>query len=171
MKDFKELLETASDYNEFVGSGSEEDRNALRHFEVLANKALPDDVISKLSQLPGSYSILVAAEMWCPDCHKNLPVIHAVAASAPAIRLGIVTRNKAEAVFKAHFGVEKVKIPFAVILDENATPLGQFIERPENATGKNGEVIESYKNGELLAETAREVTSIFQENRRSTKLN
>ncbi|MFH4333588.1 thioredoxin family protein, partial [Acinetobacter baumannii] len=79
MQDFKVLLEAASDYNEFVGSGAEEDRNALRHFEVPANKALPDDVISKLSQLTGSYSILVAAEMWCPDCHKNLPVIHAVA--------------------------------------------------------------------------------------------
>lgn len=89
MQDFNVLLEAASDYNEFVGSGAEEDRNALRHFEGLANEALPDDVISKLSQLPGSYSILVAAEMWCPDCHKNLPVIHAIAASAPAIRLGI----------------------------------------------------------------------------------
>ncbi|MFW8292610.1 hypothetical protein ACOIC7_28995, partial [Klebsiella pneumoniae] len=64
MQDFKVLLEAASDYNEFVGSGAEEDRNALRHFEVPANKALPDDVISKLSQLTGSYSILVAAEMW-----------------------------------------------------------------------------------------------------------
>ncbi|MBL2618870.1 hypothetical protein ELJ68_27990, partial [Klebsiella pneumoniae] len=115
---FNVLLEAASDYNEFVGSGAEEDRNALRHFEGLANEALPDDVISKLSQLPGSYSILVAAEMWCPDCHKNQPVIHAIAASAPAIRLGIITRDKAEAVFKAHFGVDKVKIPFAVVLDE-----------------------------------------------------
>ena len=86
MQDFNVLLEAASDYNEFVGSGAEEDRNALRHFEGLANEALPDDVISKLSQLPGSYSILVAAEMWCPDCHKNLPVIHAIAASAPAIQ-------------------------------------------------------------------------------------
>ncbi|MCR9001695.1 thioredoxin family protein [Rahnella perminowiae] len=161
MQDFNVLLEAASDYNEFVGSGAEEDRNALRHFEGLANEALPDDVISKLSQLPGSYSILVAAEMWCPDCYKNLPVIHAIAASAPAIRLGIITRDKAEAVFKAHFGVDKVKIPFAVVLDENATPLGQFIERPENATGKNGEVSERYKNGELLVDTAREVTSIF----------
>ena len=72
MQDFNVLLEAASDYNEFVGSGAEEDRNALRHFEGLANEALPDDVISKLSQLPGSYSILVAAEMWCPDCQKKL---------------------------------------------------------------------------------------------------
>ncbi|WP_395151006.1 hypothetical protein [Klebsiella pneumoniae] len=47
MQDFKVMLEAASDYNEFVGSGAEEDRNALRHFEVPANKALPDDVISK----------------------------------------------------------------------------------------------------------------------------
>ncbi|EMD2746890.1 TPA: thioredoxin family protein [Enterobacter ludwigii] len=161
MQDFNVLLEAASDYNEFVGSGAEEDRNALRHFEGLANEALPDDVISKLSQLPGSYSILVAAEMWCPDCHKNLPVIHAIAASTPAIRLGIITRDKAEAVFKAHFGVDKVKIPFAVVLDENVTPLGQFIERPKTAIGKNGEVSESYKNGELLVDTAREVASIF----------
>ncbi|HIE4393002.1 TPA: thioredoxin family protein, partial [Serratia liquefaciens] len=78
-----------------------------------------------------------------------------------AIRLGIITRDKAEAVFKAHFGVDKVKIPFAVVLNENATPLGQFIERPKTAIGKNGEVSERYKNGELLVDTAREVTSIF----------
>ena len=161
MQDFQALLDTASGYSEFVAGGTEEDGKALRHFEALAKGALPDDVIGKLSRLPGSYSILVAAEMWCPDCHKNLPVIHAVAASAPAIRLGIVTRDKAEAVFKAHFGVDKVKIPFAVVLDENAIPLGQFIERPKTAIGKNGEVTESYKNGELLADTAREVASIF----------
>lgn len=79
----------------------------------------------------------------------------------PAIRLGITKRDKAEAVFKADCGADKVKIPFAVVLDDNATPLGHHIERPENTTGKNGEVSESYKNGEILVITAREVTPIF----------
>ncbi|WP_233255809.1 MULTISPECIES: thioredoxin family protein [Pantoea] len=161
MMNFRALITHAMDYELFTQGGAEKDVEALRYFEVLAGQAEDKTLSERLSALQGGYNILVVAEMWCPDCHRNLPAIRAVARAAPHVSLGLITREDAGNEFSAFFGIDKIHIPFAAVLNSNFELLGQFIERPRNANDAQGNMIDRYRKGEMLMDTAREIAAVL----------
>lgn len=161
MQYFKTLFAAASTFHDFTAQAEEKDIEALKQCEKLAKAIRNEGELARLPTLQTACNILVVAEMWCPDCHKNLPAIRRVTQLAPHVGLGIVTREQAGEAFMAHFKLEKISIPFAVVLDADFTPLGQFIERPKSAWDEEGKVKESYRNAELLADTAQEIAAIL----------
>lgn len=158
---FRALFTHAMDYEQFTQIGAEKDVEALRYFEALAGQAQDKTLYERLSALQGSYNILVVAEMWCPDCHRNLPAIRAVARSALHVSMGLITREEAGDDFSAFFGVNKIHIPFAAVLNSDFGLLGQFIERPRNANDAQGNMTDSYRRGEMLIDTTREIASVL----------
>lgn len=158
---FRALFTHAMDYEQFTQIGAEKDVEALRYFEALAGQAQDKTLYERLSALQGSYNILVVAEMWCPDCHRNLPAIRAVACSAPHVSMGLITREEAGDDFSAFFGVNKIHIPFAAVLNSDFGLLDQFIERPRNANDAQGNMTDSYRRGEMLIDTTREIASVL----------
>lgn len=158
---FRALFTHAIDYEPFTQSGAEKDVEALRYFEALAGQVQDKTLYKRLSELQGSYNILVVAEMWCPDCHRNLPAIRAVTRSAPHLSLGLITPEEAGDEFSAFFGVDKIHIPFAAVLSSDFGLLGQFIERPRNANDAQGNMTDSYRRGKMLLDTTREIASVL----------
>lgn len=158
---FRSLFAHAMDYETFTQGGAEKDVEALHYFEELAQQAEDKTLSDHLSALQGSYNILIVAEMWCPDCHRNLPAIRAVARSAPHISLGLITREEAGSEFSAFFGIDKIHIPFAAVLDSDFRLIGQFVERPRNANDAQGNMTDGYRKGEMLTDTTREIASVM----------
>lgn len=164
MADFKTLFGYSVEYAEFVSQGSAEEVAALHRDQA---KTEQPDFLAPLEQqiaaLNGRFTLLVAAEMWCPDCQRNLPAIQALTRRYPDAQLGILNRAQADAPFKDAFGVERVKIPFVAVLDENFAPLGSFIERPRSVVAGGDEALQSYKRGERLADTVAEIVGVMQQ--------
>ncbi|KQN55592.1 MULTISPECIES: thioredoxin family protein [unclassified Erwinia] len=166
MADFKTLFGYSVDYAEFVSQGSAEEIAALRRDQDKTQQAdfLSPELEAQIAALKGRFTLLVAAEMWCPDCQRNLPAIRALTQRYPDAQLGILNRAQADAPFKDAFGVERVKIPFVAVLDEEFAPLGSFIERPQSVVTGGDEALQSYKRGERLAETVGEIVGIMRQN-------
>lgn len=161
MINFRALFAESADYERFTGTGAAKDVEALRHFEKLAHDIREAELFTRLRSLQKEYRILVVAEMWCPDCHRNLPAIDLVTRQAPAISLGVITREQAGQAFLAWISQDKIRIPFAVVLNSEYAPAGQFIERPQGAADEEGNLTDGYREGRMLTDTVREMATIL----------
>lgn len=161
MINFRTLIAEASDYDEFTGSGAEKDAEALHHFETMMKNMQDPELSARLRSLQKSYKILVVAEMWCPDCHRNVPAIQFITRLAPDISLSIITREQAGPDFLAHFRLEKIRIPYVIVLNSQCEYVGHFIERPQGAADEAGNLTDSYREGRMLTDTVREIADIL----------
>lgn len=48
------------------------------------------------------------------------------------------------------------------VMDENFTPMGRFIERPQSVVAGGDKALQSYRRGERLAETVAEIVGVMQ---------
>jgi len=167
--DFNTLIELGVDYPQFIRQGNDEQIQHLLREQAKTERAsfLTADLKAEIERLNGSYTLLVAAEMWCPDCLRNVPVFQALCRLAPDMTMRIITREQATALFQQQFGVEKVKIPFAAILDTDLNPIGSFIERPQSVLNGDEDTLSSYKQGELLADTVADIVAVIQQHQQS----
>ena len=165
MADFKTLAGYGVDYETFVSQGAAEEIAALRRDQAKTEQAdfLSPELEAQIAALNGRFTLLAAAEMWCPDCQRNLPAIRALTQRYPDARLVIINRAQSDAPFKERFGVERVSIPFVAVLDEQFAALGAFVERPQAVVNGGDEALASYKRGERLADTVSEITGILRQ--------
>lgn len=162
MTDFNTLVDHGIDYPQFVSQGTDEQIQHLRREQAKTER---EDFISprlraEIDRLDGSYTLLVAAEMWCPDCLRNVPALQALCRAAN-MRMKIITREQATPLFEQRFNVEKVKIPFVAILNAELEPLGTFIERPLSVQNAGEDALLAYKQGERLIDTVEEVIAVI----------
>lgn len=169
MTDFNTLIDLGVDYPQFVSQGNDEQIQHLLREQAKTERAnfLTADLKADIARLDGSYTLLVAAEMWCPDCLRNVPAFQALCRLVPNVKMSIITRDQATALFQQQFGVEKVKIPFAAILDADLHPIGTFIERPLSVLNGDEETLHAYKQGERLADTVEDIVAVIQQHRQS----
>lgn len=169
MTDFNTLIELGVDYPQFIRQGNDEQIQHLLREQAKTERVgfLSDELKGEIERLDGSYTLLVAAEMWCPDCLRNVPAFQALCRLAPDIKMSIITRDQATVLFQQQFGVERVKIPFAAILDAELNPVGTFIERPQSVLNGDEDTLSSYKQGERLADTVEDIVAVIQQHRQS----
>ncbi len=93
----------------------------------------------------GGVKALAIVEDWCPDVHRGLPVIAAIA-QASGMELRVFYRDKNPDIMDLYLKEGKYQsIPVFAFLDMDMKPLCHFIERPSLAT-------------EFIAEMAAELT-------------
>ena len=166
MSHFSDLVNTGVDYAQFICQGDDEQIQYLLNMQSKTEQAdfLSAELDTEIAQLTAPYTLLVAAEMWCPDCLRNVPALQALCRKAPNIQLRMITRDQATPLFQQRFGVDKVKIPFVAILDGNLNPIGNFIERPLVVQNGDEETLLAYKQGEHLADTVNDIVMSIRKN-------
>jgi len=109
---------------------------------------------------------LVFAEMWCPDCIVNLPVLKKISDLSNKVEFRILPR---EIDLMERYRVDgRAKIPTFVFLDEDYNELGCFIEMPEKVRKKipasdelkAADIIKRHRKGEFIQEALDEILNI-----------
>ncbi|SFM97177.1 Thioredoxin [Izhakiella capsodis] len=162
MNDFQSLLAAGRDYKNYAQDGSVQEINATHLYEQKLNAdSLSFSLQQRLASVKGHYSLLVAAEMWCPDCQRNLSAMNLLCQMQPRIDMRIISKARAERALKALMGVERIAIPCVAVLDAQQHLIGQFIEQPQNVINGDEATREAYERGELLSDTINELLHII----------
>lgn len=162
MSAFETLFKQGKNTAEFIATGTPEQIADLQRWQAMLESQTEalEKALAPAQGVEGQFRLLVAAEMWCPDCHRNIPPMALLCQRLPNIDMAIITRDEA-APFIELLGVDKVKIPMAVVLDNAFTPLGAFIERPASVVNGDAQQLEAYRRGERLTETISDISAII----------
>ena len=117
----------------------------------------------KITGISKKINFLCVGEVWCPDCQLNLTVIKKMCELNPQMEISVITRGRGQKFLSEPLGLEEVKIPTVVILDENYEKIGVFLEKPEVVKrSENYEEIElDYLKGKYLADTAEDLLKMI----------
>ena len=80
--------------------------------------------------------VMMLAENWCGDVHRNSPLIAHVAEAIPGCELRVFFRDKETDLRDAYLNNGYQSIPVAVFYDKDWNELGRWIERAHAATTK-----------------------------------
>lgn len=163
MTDFSALIEAGLSYQRYVSDGLPQEIAAVNGYrEKLISTPLPPEQSSALAALQGSYTLIVAAEMWCPDCQRNVTAMQRLCELQPRIRMVIISKGRAEKGLLAPLALDRIAIPTVAVLDEQQQLIGQFIERPASVRRGDAGTLAAYKRGELLTDVTGDLLEIMQ---------
>lgn len=123
--------------------------------------------LARLDQIEGSYHLLVAAEIWCPDCHINLAVMDFMCEAQPNIELAIVSKGRAENDLQESLGLERILVPVVAVLNEAYELIGTFVERPKVVQNDTtGQAMLRYRAGDHMDDTLQDLLTLMEQNER-----
>lgn len=164
MASYQALFAIGESFEAFTQRGLPEEITAVAHVQERLNAGDAFDAITlqRLQSVSGRYHLLVAAEMWCPDCQLNVAAMHRLQTLQPRIDLSIITKGRAEDELRDRMGLERILIPVVAVLDEHFELIGRFIERPQ-AVIDGGEAIKpAYRAGRYLQSTLSDLLAIIE---------
>jgi hypothetical protein len=104
----------------------------------------------------GGLKVVAIAEDWCPDVHRGLPVMAAIARAA-GMELRVFPRDKNLDIMNLYLRDGKfMSIPVFAFFNEQLAPLCHWTERPEAATRYMEEVAAELSGKELSEEELRQ---------------
>ncbi len=165
--DGRELFSSGMSFDEFVNTDtSTYKENTL---EVFKSIKFEEEYLEKIKSIDRTINILVCAEMWCPDCMINVPVLAKMKELNSNINIAIVKKEGNEGFFSKYTHNGAVKIPTFVLYDENFKELGSFVEHPQKvgevmARGNQPNIIvtmRKYRKGEYAQETLKDILEII----------
>lgn len=165
MVPYKELFATGQRFDGFVKTGLPAERTATQHFvdRIRRPGELSTATQQRLTAIQGTYHLLIAGEIWCPDCQINVAAFDYLCEVQPAIDLAIVSRGRAQNTLQAELGLEAIAIPLALVLDEHFRLIGQFVERPQGVVTDGGEqALREYKMGNHMQDSITEVLTMIE---------
>ncbi|WP_204260252.1 thioredoxin family protein [Caloranaerobacter azorensis] len=85
------LYDKGVSFDEFVNK----DKDAYKEkvLEILNKIRLSDELINKIKIIDKKIKVLVCAEIWCPDCMINVPVLAKMKEYNNNIDISIVEKN------------------------------------------------------------------------------
>jgi hypothetical protein len=164
---YQQLFDFGEDFKSFVSRGMSAEIAAVRQIkEKLAEPGIiTPQSLRRLADVKGQFHLLVAGEMWCPDCQINVSVMDFVHRVQPNIELAIITKGRAENELKQRLELDRISIPFALVLDDEFQPVGRFIERPLKVIGGGDALKPDYRAGKYLDSTLQDFLDIFEATR------
>jgi hypothetical protein len=164
---YQQLFDFGEDFESFVSRGMSAEIAAVRQIqEKLAEPGfITPQSLRRLADVKGRFHLLVAGEMWCPDCQINVSVMDFVHRVQPNIQLAIITKGRAENELKQRLELDRISIPFALVLDDEFQPVGRFIERPLKVIGGGDALKPDYRAGKYLDSTLQDFLDIFEATR------
>lgn len=162
-----EVFNNGISFENFVNNDADTYRE--KTLEVYENIDFNEGLISRLKNINKKINILVCAEIWCPDCMINVPVLKKMKDYNDNINISIVAKEDNEEVFKKHAVAGGIRIPTFVIYDEKFNELGSFIEYPKEIknivnSGNQPKVIiakRKYRKGEYAEETLKDILNVI----------
>lgn len=134
LEDVRRNSESVTDYLK----SSEE--KTLKFAERKATYKLNKDTVEKIKANAGSALVVVFSAEWCPDCHRNVPVLGLISEETGLeVRVfGHLMRNVKDpderwAIPPSPPEVKKfnvIKIPLITVLNEEGEKRGKIIENP-----------------------------------------
>ncbi len=119
MASYAELFDIGEDFAAFVGHGLATEQGAVARFrQKLESNGLPSALTERLQRIERRYRLLVAGEMWCPDCQINLAALDFAQRLQPNIELAIISKGRAEDDLRQRLALERIPIPLVLVLDE-----------------------------------------------------
>ncbi|GLI57029.1 thioredoxin family protein [Propionigenium maris DSM 9537] len=158
---FEELFDCGVNYETYVGSGTKEERARIPKNYSRIN--FETSLSEKISGISKKVNFLCVGEIWCPDCQLNLTVIKKMCEVNTNFEISVITRGRGQKFLSEALGLDEVKIPTVVILDENYEKMGVFLEQPEVVrSSENYEEIElDYLKGKYLSDTAEDILKVI----------
>ncbi len=118
----------ALSFDEFLASDTAADERWPTYYAQAAAAVAPH--LTPVRDLPGQWHLLVVAENWCGDAANSVPYLARLAAESPNLDLRLLRKAEAEDLLQAHAVDGGGRIPLAIVLDEQLTERGVWIERP-----------------------------------------
>lgn len=162
MASYQELFEIGESFEAFVARSLEAERSEAATLARKLSMALSCPIVERLEAVRGRYHLLVAGEMWCPDCRINVTALNAMHRLQPRIDMSIISRGRAEDELMQRLGLDRISIPLVLILDEHYTLLGLFVEQPQMMGGAEAGVKQDYREGKFMENTLDEVLAIIE---------
>lgn len=164
---YQQLFDFGEDFESFISRGLSAEIAAVRQIqEKLAEPGIiTSQSLRRLVDVKGRFHLLVAGEMWCPDCQINVSVMDLLHRVQPNIDLAIITKGRAENELKQRLELDRISIPFALVLDDEFQPVGRFIERPLKVIGGGDALTPDYRAGKYLDSTVQDFLDIFEATR------
>lgn len=163
----QELFEKGISFDEFVNRDSNSYRE--KTLEIFSGIKFEENNINRIKNIDKNINILICAEIWCPDCMINVPVVEKLRQINENIHISIVDKGGNEDYFRSFNNEGILKIPTFIFYDKNYNVLGSFIERPKFVKevynrGNQPEIIvtmRKYKKGEYTEETLKDIFNIL----------
>jgi len=164
MTSYQDLFAIGQIFDMFVEHGLPAEIDAVRHIQhtLAAPDTLSPATVQRLRAIEGRFHLLAAGEMWCPDCQINLAVMDHVQGLQSRLDLAIITKSRAEDALKQPLALERISIPFVLVLDEHFQPIGRFVERPQAAIRGGDAVKPDYRAGLYLESTVQDLLDILE---------
>ena len=158
---FEELFECGMNYETYVGSGTKKERARIP--KNYSRIDLGEELTGKILEVSKKINFLCVGEIWCPDCQLNLSVIQKLCELNTNLEMSIISKGRGQKFLGEVLGLETVKIPTVVILDENYQKIGLFLEKPEIVKDvEEYDTIEiDYMKGKYLTDTAKDLLKII----------
>ena len=97
---------------------------------------LTDDEKKFFGGVKGVKYVLMLAENWCGDVHRNSPLIARIVESIPGAELRVFLRDQNLDITDCYLNNGYRSIPVVVFFDGNWNEIGRWIERAHPATSK-----------------------------------
>ncbi|MDE3739004.1 thioredoxin family protein [Metapseudomonas resinovorans] len=164
MASFEQLFAIGERFDAFVGRGLPAEIAAVQAVQrkLAEPGALSEATRQRLQAVQGRYHLLVAGEMWCPDCQINVTVMDFLHRLQPRVDLAVISKGRAEDDLQERLGLERIQIPLVAVLDERFTLVGRFIERPQDVIAGGDAMKPDYRAGKYLESTALDLLAIFE---------
>jgi hypothetical protein len=161
---YQELFTFGESFDSFVSRGMSAEIAAVRRIQekLAAPDAISPASLHRLNAVTRRFHLLVAGEMWCPDCQINVSVMDFLQRVQPNIDLAIITKGRAEDELKQRLELDRISIPFVLVLDDGFQPVGRFIERPLEVIDGGDALKPDYRAGKYLDSTVQDFLNIFE---------
>jgi hypothetical protein len=101
-----------------------------------AKSKLTDEERKFFSSVTGVKYVVMTAENWCGDVHRNSPLIAHIVEAMPGAELRVFFRDKETDLRDALLNNGYQSIPVVVFFDKDWNEIGRWIERAHAATAK-----------------------------------
>jgi hypothetical protein len=102
-----------------------------------ANAKLTDDERKFFSGVTGVKYVMMLAENWCGDVHRNSPLIAHIVDAIPGAELRVFFRDQVPDLRDTFLNNGYQSIPVVVFFDKDWNEIGRWIERAGTATQKS----------------------------------
>ena len=101
-----------------------------------ANSKLTDEEQKFFSGVTGVKYVMMLAENWCGDVHRNSPLIAHICEAMPGCELRVFLRDANPDLRDTFLNNGYQSIPVVVFFDKDWNEIGRWLERAHAATGK-----------------------------------
>ena len=105
-----------------------------------ANSKLTDEERKFFSGISGVKYVVMLAENWCGDVHRNSPLIAHIVEAMPGAELRVFLRDQNADLRDAFLNNGYQSIPVVVFFDKDWNEIGRWMERAHAATTKAAQI-------------------------------